>query len=172
MDRILKKFCAKEVQILLTRIRERPEDFQGNSYNIWQRLVDHGKHYTWIERKLIDEAAAWRPGHDIRPLIDAASPSVARSPRLLLGIGPAEEATVTVEDRGYLLGDGVFTTLRAYEGLVFRADAHLADVRLGLEHRQHRRVLAVQEVGHEHLDLQLGQRQPDRPRADRPGWDG
>lgn len=24
-----------------------------------------------IERKLIDEAAAWRPGHDIRPLIDA-----------------------------------------------------------------------------------------------------
>ncbi len=24
-----------------------------------------------IERKLIDEARSWRPGHDVRPLIDA-----------------------------------------------------------------------------------------------------
>lgn len=54
MGKLLDRFCAKEVQILLTRIRERPEDFNNNSYNIWQRLVEHGKHYTWIERKLID----------------------------------------------------------------------------------------------------------------------
>lgn len=54
MGNILKHLCAKEVQILLTRMEERPEDFvRANSFTVWKRLMDHKDHYTWIERKLI-----------------------------------------------------------------------------------------------------------------------
>ena len=37
---------------------------------------------------------------------------------------PAEEATVSVEDRGFQYGDAAFETLRAYGGDVFGWDAH------------------------------------------------
>lgn len=37
---------------------------------------------------------------------------------------PAGEATVSVEDRGFLYGDAAFETLRAYGGTVFEWDAH------------------------------------------------
>ena len=52
---------------------------------------------------------------------------------------PADEATVSVEDRGFAYGDAAFETLRAYGGEVFRWDAHaarLADTceTLGLDH--------------------------------------
>ena len=36
-----------------------------------------------------------------------------------------EEAKVSLFDRGYLLGDSIFATLRAYGGSVFRLDEHL-----------------------------------------------
>jgi branched-chain amino acid aminotransferase len=39
---------------------------------------------------------------------------------------PAAEARVSVFDRGFLYGDGVFETVRAYEGRFFMADAHYA----------------------------------------------
>ena len=52
---------------------------------------------------------------------------------------PADEATVSVEDRGFAYGDAAFETLRAYGGQVFRWDAHaarLADTceTLGFDH--------------------------------------
>ena len=52
---------------------------------------------------------------------------------------PADEATVSVEARGFAYGDAAFETLRAYGGEVFRWDAHaarLADTceTLGLDH--------------------------------------
>jgi branched-chain amino acid aminotransferase len=37
---------------------------------------------------------------------------------------PAEEATVSVRDRGFAYGDAAFETLRAYRGTVFAWDAH------------------------------------------------
>lgn len=37
---------------------------------------------------------------------------------------PAEEATVSVRDRGFLYGDGVFETLRVYGGGIFEWEAH------------------------------------------------
>ena len=39
-------------------------------------------------------------------------------------IVPQEEACVSVFDRGFLHGDGVFETLRVYNGIVFKRDAH------------------------------------------------
>jgi len=39
---------------------------------------------------------------------------------------PAEAATVSVEDRGFLYGDAAFETCRAYGGTVFEWDAHLS----------------------------------------------
>ena len=38
---------------------------------------------------------------------------------------PLKKATVSISDYGYLYGDGVFETFRAYEGLVFKLEEHL-----------------------------------------------
>ena len=38
----------------------------------------------------------------------------------------ASEAKVSVYDHGFLYGDGVYETMRAYEGVVFRLDEHIA----------------------------------------------
>ncbi|MCK4262327.1 aminotransferase class IV, partial [bacterium] len=38
---------------------------------------------------------------------------------------PEEEARVSIFDRGFLYGDGLFETMRAYRGKVFRLDLHL-----------------------------------------------
>ncbi len=43
------------------------------------------------------------------------------------------EARVSVFDRGFLYGDGVFETMRAYEGHIFRLDQHLQRLFNGLE---------------------------------------
>jgi branched-chain amino acid aminotransferase len=39
---------------------------------------------------------------------------------------PKERATVSVFDHGFLYGDGVYETLRAYDGRIFRLTSHLA----------------------------------------------
>lgn len=38
---------------------------------------------------------------------------------------PASEAKVSVYDKGFLFGDGVFEGIRAYDGKIFRLDEHL-----------------------------------------------
>lgn len=38
---------------------------------------------------------------------------------------PLERATVSVEDRGFLFGDGIYEVVRAYGGRLFELDAHL-----------------------------------------------
>ena len=40
--------------------------------------------------------------------------------------GPLEDAVVSVLDRGFLYGDGVFETLRVYGGHPFEVEPHLA----------------------------------------------
>lgn len=58
---------------------------------------------------------------------------------------PKEDAKVSVFDHGYLYGDGIYETLRAYDGMLFLADKHLLrlkssadaislDLPLSLEH--------------------------------------
>lgn len=41
------------------------------------------------------------------------------------------DATVSILDQGYLLGDGVFATMRAYGGTCFRAREHLEEITRG-----------------------------------------
>jgi branched-chain amino acid aminotransferase len=45
-------------------------------------------------------------------------------------VGP-DDAVVPLLDRGYLLGDGVFATMRGYGGVCFRAKAHLTELARG-----------------------------------------
>lgn len=42
---------------------------------------------------------------------------------------PATEATIPVEDRGFLYGDAAFETVRAYNGILFEWEAHLDRLR-------------------------------------------
>lgn len=46
---------------------------------------------------------------------------------------PLEEATIAFSDAGYLLGDGVFATMRAYEGACFRSEIHVATLVRGCD---------------------------------------
>lgn len=46
---------------------------------------------------------------------------------------PFAEARVSVTDPGYLLGEGVFATMRGYDGVCFRAERHLSKLRRGAE---------------------------------------
>jgi branched-chain amino acid aminotransferase len=47
------------------------------------------------------------------------------------GLVPAAAATVSVYDRGLRSGEGVFETIRAYQGHPFRLDAHVARAVIG-----------------------------------------
>jgi aminodeoxychorismate lyase len=46
---------------------------------------------------------------------------------------PEEQALVSAFDRGFLYGDGLFETMRVFNGRVFRWDQHLARLQRGLE---------------------------------------
>lgn len=45
---------------------------------------------------------------------------------------PQEEAFISVNDRGFLFGDGIYEVTAAYEGELFRWDRHLARMQRGL----------------------------------------
>ena len=44
-------------------------------------------------------------------------------------IVPAEQANISAYDHGFLYGDGVYETLRTYQGVPFLLDGHLARLR-------------------------------------------
>jgi branched-chain amino acid aminotransferase len=46
---------------------------------------------------------------------------------------PEAEATVSIFDRGFLYGDGVFETMRVYDGKIFRLYNHLQRLLIGLK---------------------------------------
>lgn len=45
----------------------------------------------------------------------------------------AKKASISVFDRGFMYGDGVFETMRAYAGVVFKIDAHMARLERSLK---------------------------------------
>jgi len=66
-------------------------------------------------------------------------------------IVPAARATVSVFDRGFLYGDGLFETMRAYQGRVFALEEHLGRLEksalvLGLPFPKHRWQRVVEDL--------------------------
>jgi branched-chain amino acid aminotransferase len=59
---------------------------------------------------------------------------------------PESEATVSIFDRGFLYGHGVFETMRVYEGKVFRVYEHLDRLFASLKHLEIECPLAPEEL--------------------------
>ncbi len=57
-------------------------------------------------------------------------------------VGPLEQARVAVQDRGFLLGDGVYEVMRTYGGRIFEFDAHLDRLDQSLRRVRIRRPMA------------------------------
>ncbi len=68
---------------------------------------------------------------------------------------PEERACVSPFDRGFLYGDGVFETLRAYNGRLFRLNDHIQRLRAGLEylHIRPEGLDRIEEILYELLSL-------------------
>ena len=64
---------------------------------------------------------------------------------------PEKEATVSIFDRGFLYGDGVFETMRVYGGKIFRLKQHLQRLRKG----QERLKIDITEDGYSELFTEL-----------------
>ncbi len=47
--------------------------------------------------------------------------------------GPISDATVSIEDRGFQFGDGVYEVIVAYSGALFQAEQHMARLRCSLQ---------------------------------------
>ena len=71
---------------------------------------------------------------------------------------PKADATISVDDRGFLLGDGLYEVTPFYEGVPFGLDRHLARLRKGLEwirieydvsilEEMHRTLIAQNDLG-------------------------
>jgi D-alanine transaminase len=71
---------------------------------------------------------------------------------------PKADATISVDDRGFLLGDGVYEVTPFYEGVPFGLDRHLARLKKGLEwirieydvsslEEMHRALIAQNDLG-------------------------
>lgn len=66
---------------------------------------------------------------------------------------PAEEARISVFDRGFLYGDGLFETFRAYRGRLFLWELHRERLRRGLEELQLPLPLGLESLRQAALEL-------------------
>jgi len=60
---------------------------------------------------------------------------------------PKEDAKVSVFDHGYLYGDGIYETLRAYQGMLFHLDRHLARLKHSADSISLRLPLPLDKIG-------------------------
>lgn len=60
---------------------------------------------------------------------------------------PKDEAVVSVFDHGYLYGDGIYETLRAYEGRIFLLSKHLARLKQSAEAISLHLPLSIEKIG-------------------------
>lgn len=74
---------------------------------------------------------------------------------------PEEEATVSVFDRGFVYGDGLFETLRLYNGRPFRWDDHWERLRRGAEFLRIRPPFSSAELLSHVAELVLRNGMPD-----------
>jgi branched-chain amino acid aminotransferase len=80
-------------------------------------------------------AHAWRDGRIEDATTDASMP--IRGAVYVNGtITPAQDAVIPVYDHGFLYGEGVYETLRTYNGVPFLYDRHVRRLRASAEHLQ------------------------------------
>jgi len=64
-----------------------------------------------------------------------------------------KEAKISIFDRGFLYGDGLFETMRSYEGRVFRMDAHLERLYSSMKTLKIRQRISAKELERAVYDL-------------------
>lgn len=75
IEKVLIHLCAPEVRMLITRLRERPEDFTHHS--VWRNLVTAQDGFTRIERKVLaKEWAKVKKGEERRARLDSITAQV------------------------------------------------------------------------------------------------
>jgi hypothetical protein len=52
IEKYLIRFCAQEVRTMITRLHERPDDFDYGTR--WRDLAETRSGFTWVERKVLD----------------------------------------------------------------------------------------------------------------------
>lgn len=60
---------------------------------------------------------------------------------------PKEEAKVSVFDHGYLYGDGIYETMRAYKGMLFHLERHLARLKHSADSISLRLPIPLDKIG-------------------------
>ena len=60
---------------------------------------------------------------------------------------PKEQATVSVFDHGYLYGDGIYETMRAYKGTLFLLDRHLGRLQQSAQYIHMKLPMPLDEIG-------------------------
>lgn len=53
IEKYLIRFCAQEVRTMITRLHERPDDFDYGTR--WRDLAETRSGFTWVERKVLDK---------------------------------------------------------------------------------------------------------------------
>jgi hypothetical protein len=75
IEKYLIRFCAQEVRIMITRLRERPDDFDYGTR--WRDLAEMRQGFTWVERKVLDkEWAKFKKNQKRRELLNLITKEV------------------------------------------------------------------------------------------------
>ena len=75
IEKYLIRFCAQEVRIMITRLRERPDDFDYGTR--WRDLAETKSGFTWVERKVLDkEWAKFKKNQKRRELLNLITKEV------------------------------------------------------------------------------------------------
>ena len=75
IEKYLIRFCAQEVRIMITRLHERPDDFDYGTK--WRDLAEARSGFTWVERKVLDkEWAKFRKNQRRRELLNLITKEV------------------------------------------------------------------------------------------------
>jgi hypothetical protein len=68
IEKFLIRFCAQEVRTMITRLHERPDDFDYGTR--WRDLAEMRQGFTWVERRVLDrEWAKFKKNQKRRELL-------------------------------------------------------------------------------------------------------
>lgn len=102
IEKYLIRFCAQEVRTMITRLHERPDDFDYGTR--WRDLAEMRQGFTWAERKVLDkEWAKFKKNQKRRELLGLITNEVLNpTPKDRWGFaaqtpGPIQQAYLTAQ---------------------------------------------------------------------------